>query len=284
MGIIKVNLGIGTASDVKAGYIDKLKRGKTNEEATKEILEEFKDYLEDSEDGPDVWFGLANVQWDYGRLLPQVKDKALEALKETDHLERYKDSSKSAYEKRIKNLEALREKLSMPMPEEKKVSKYKPYVTPWKDGDIFAYRLDDEESKKKGYYGKYALIRKVGDAKYWPVHTVPIINIYQWIGDEIPSIDIIKDLSLNPTYVTPGSYSNLKEDKICYKMKLDISSKKQIRDDKFIYLGNCGNVENPSYQERQTDGSHGQLVKYLDYIIIFSIEKWKDIDFKKFIQ
>ena len=39
--------------------------------------------------------------------------------------------------KRVKTLELLKEKLSLEMPPEKKVSKYRPYVTDWKDGDIF---------------------------------------------------------------------------------------------------------------------------------------------------
>lgn len=277
MGELKVNLGIGVSSDVKTDYIDKLKRGKTNEEATEEILDTYKDELNDSDDGPAVWFGLANVQWDYGRLLPYVKEKALEALECREHLERYMESSKSAYEKRLKNLELLKEKLNMDMPPEKKVSKYKPYITDWKDGDIFAYRLDNDKSKTTGYYGKYALLRKVGDASYWPVHTVPVMQIYKWIGDEIPSIDIINKLKLNPAYTTPNCYKDLNNDKIKYKFKLDISSKSQIVQDKFIYLGNCGTIENPKGQENQIEGFSGYLIKNLDNIVIFSIEKWKNI-------
>ncbi|MGL4106646.1 hypothetical protein [Clostridium sp. LP20] len=277
MSNLKVNLGIGVSSDVKSDYIDKLKRGKTNEEVTREILEMYKEELTDSDDGPDVWFGLANVQWDYGRLLPEVKEKALEALEEIEHLDRYKESSKSVYEKRVKTLELLKEKLSMEMSPEKKVSKYKPYVIDWKDGDIFAYKLDNKYSKETGYYGKYALLRKVGDGSYWPVHTVPVMQIYKWISDEVPNIDIVNELSLNPAYRTPSIYKDLKNDKLPYKFQLDITSKSQISKDKFVYLGNCGTTENPKHQQNQTEGFHGYLIKSLDDIIICSLEWWKDI-------
>ena len=52
-----------TASDIRADYLDKLKRGKTNEEATQELMDENRDIMGDSEEEPLFWFALADTQW-----------------------------------------------------------------------------------------------------------------------------------------------------------------------------------------------------------------------------
>lgn len=61
--------------DIKDDYLDRLKIGYPNEEATEEVIEYNEDYIDDSDDGPLFWFALADIQWKYGRLLPQVKKK-----------------------------------------------------------------------------------------------------------------------------------------------------------------------------------------------------------------
>jgi len=74
------------AVDVKSQYIDQLRRGKTNEEVTGKLIEENQDILLDEEEGPEFWFALADTQWNYGRLLPIVKETALKYLEEEGHL------------------------------------------------------------------------------------------------------------------------------------------------------------------------------------------------------
>lgn len=41
-----------TASDIHGDYVDKLKRGKTNEEATKELIDDNRDIMGDVEEAP----------------------------------------------------------------------------------------------------------------------------------------------------------------------------------------------------------------------------------------
>ena len=66
-----------TASDLRGDYIDGLKWGYTNEDITNELIDQDQSLFGDKEEEPLFWFALADTQWNYGRLLPSVKEKAL---------------------------------------------------------------------------------------------------------------------------------------------------------------------------------------------------------------
>ena len=65
------------AEDIKNTYKEKLQEGKSNEEATDEIISDYEYMLEDVDDAPLFWMALADQQWKVGRLLPNVKEQAL---------------------------------------------------------------------------------------------------------------------------------------------------------------------------------------------------------------
>ena len=48
------------AEDIKYEYTEYLREGKTNEEATKELILKYEGMLEDIDDGPNFWFVLAD--------------------------------------------------------------------------------------------------------------------------------------------------------------------------------------------------------------------------------
>ena len=68
------------AQDIKETYIDLLKQGKKNEEITQKLIEKYANNL-DKDEISVFWFALADIQWDYGRLLDNVKEKALSYIK-----------------------------------------------------------------------------------------------------------------------------------------------------------------------------------------------------------
>ena len=139
-----------SACDIRGDYIDKLKRGKTNDEATQELINSNRDIMGDVEEEPLFWFALADTQWNYGRLLPKVKEKALYFLSQDKELQRWKESGERQLTSWIKTLDTLKEKLESPQPPEKKVYKYRLYRCKWHLGDVYAYRfsldLSPEES------------------------------------------------------------------------------------------------------------------------------------------
>ena len=168
------------ASDVKDEYTDKLKRGLSNEEIVEEMK---KKYLDEHEDTNAVfWFALADCQWNVGRLLPEVKEKALYYIDSDIDLERWKEDPKQLA-KRVEVLEQLKEKLKSSQPPEKKILKYIPIKCEWKNGDVYAYHLTGKYAEGIEYFGKYAVIIKDGEGKMEPCLIGPMVYILKHIFD-----------------------------------------------------------------------------------------------------
>ena len=225
-------------SDIRGDYVDKLRRGKTNEEATEEIIYENRDIMGDVEEEPLFWYALADTQWNYGRLLPEVKEKALFFITQDKELERWKESGEKQLNAWKKTLDTLKKKLESPQPQEKKVSKYRLYKCKWKLGDVFAYRFTSEYSKEKGFDGKYVVFRKVSEDTWWPGHIIPVVEVYKWIGSDIPSIDKLCNFDLIPAFCNPSVLARFPNEILEYKIKLISESEKAIPKGNLTYLGN----------------------------------------------
>lgn len=216
------------SADIRGDYVDLLRRGKTNEEATKIVME--KDYPAGSEeDIPVFWYALADTQWNYGRLLPEVKEKALYYLEHQEEDDRWETEALANKRKAV--LQKLKEKLLSPQPAEKKVSKYNFYKCPWKLGDVFAYQFHQPISEEYGVKGQYIIFRKITEEYTWPGHIVPTVHIYQWIGTELPSLEAIQKLpvlEVSDFYPAPNNYL----------FTLDVTSSRSVPTKYLTYLGN----------------------------------------------
>lgn len=227
-----------TTCDIRGDYIDKLRRGKSNEEVTQELIDQYKDIEGDREEEPLFWFALADTQWNYGRLLPEVKEKALYFLEKEDEWERWKEAGDKKLNAWIKTLTELKKKLDSPLPEKKKISRYHFYQCSWKLGDVFAYRFSGEYSKEKNFYGQYVVFRKVSEDSYWPGHIVPVVQVYKWIGEEIPKVDEVKTKDLLIQNFMPETLAYKPNIERRYSIKLIITSKKMIPENNLTFLGN----------------------------------------------
>ena len=78
-----------TASDVRDGFRDLIGEGLSTEQATDKLLRQYAPSLDDPDDGPPFWLGLAVTQWKSGRLLERVKEKALEIIDTGADLKRW---------------------------------------------------------------------------------------------------------------------------------------------------------------------------------------------------
>lgn len=187
--------------DVKEDYLDRLRIGYSNEEATEEVIEMNSDFIEDEEDGPLFWLALADTQWKYGRLVPKVKREALRSIKEGKDLERWKDDKKN-YEKRKTVLKKIEEQLNSPQPPEKKVKSLSLHKAEWEVGDVLLYKIKSDEMRQHKYYNKYVLLRVVGICKL-NIGSLPkeysheqnIVALYNWVGDAEPDLKKVNELS-----------------------------------------------------------------------------------------
>ena len=228
--------------DVKDEYLDWLRVGKTSLEATQEMIDYNEDFIEDEEDGPLFWFALADTQWKYGRLLPEVKEIALKHLHEGTDLKRWENTKD--YDKRKKVLSDLETRLNSEQPLEKKVSKLRLLKTKFNVGDVLLYKIKDEKLKESKWYGKYVLLKIVGynrlnvgslpQDEYYD--EVTISSLLNWVGNDEIDISKINDLDiLDNMYVLCLNRNELK------KLDFKVIKKSDLKnEDYFMDYSNIG--------------------------------------------
>lgn len=278
------------ALDIKDEYIELLKKGKTTEEAFKELINNNADYLED-EDAVPMLLALADTQWKYGRLNDMVKSDALNIINSGAGLVAWK-YDKKLLKRRTEILEKLKEKLESPQPEEKKVSVRKFFDCGWKKNDVFAYQLKSEYAKKYGLYDRW-LILIVDDLKVWEDHYVmPIVRAKITNNDEIPKTEdeinrleyiLIRYENYEGMFIFPKirskkqiEYNKTMRDKILELGKLPIyrftidNSSKRIIPKTLKYLGNYKKIRLPEneYIEFDKTGIWGVLWSTLEELIL----------------
>ena len=277
------------AEEIRDNYKEQLKRGKTGEQITKELLEEYKTVLLDSDDAPIFWFALADTQWELGRLEDKVKQKALYYIQDESDLKRWELENSREAKERAKILEGLKNKLLTPQPAKKKVSLYKLYQCEWKIGDIYAYPLEGEYAEKKGVSGRYFLFHKVGEAIYYPGHIIPVVRVKITKNHELPqNVHEFNDLEYVQTSVTKcdETISQIRGKSFVKGIAVDeyvtdefgflpiyrlglINTSKRVIPKKLLYVGNYKDVRLPQLEFVPEDISIPRFVwKFFDNIMV----------------
>jgi hypothetical protein len=189
--------GNDTTCDVHDSYIAFLDEGITNEEAYTKLTEAFHDLIGD-QDEPLYWYALAETQWKTGRLLSEVKEKALDWIDKGGGIELWNESARGGAGW-LKTLEKLKTRLETPMPREKKFTK--PPVldqNPWNLHDIYAYQFHSQESNGYGCFDKYILLQKIGEDSERFESTTMRIQVYDQLFDSLPTLIDIDGVRLLP--------------------------------------------------------------------------------------
>jgi len=214
-------------------YMGLLQDQLNNQAAYEKTMAFFKDCLGDEDDEPLLWFALAETQWKTGRLLPEVKDKALAWIEKGALLALWEESQVgvTGWIETLKNLKAT---LESPVPKEKKIRK--PSVLNqnlWNVNDVYAYQFHMEESKKHGTFGKYILIQKIGEGElYWSEGSVAMrVHIFDRLFDNTPTLNDMDGLRLLPIG-QPGTSGEL-----FMSVLLDYIKKKEYPAGYLTYLG-----------------------------------------------
>ena len=256
-----------------------LRQGQGNEEAVQELTKNYRRTLEDEEDAKLFWFALADTQWEYGRLLPYVKEKALYYATRPDTFEWKNNDLANRWSKTV---EELMQKLNSPQPTEKRIRRYRLYQCKWQLGDVYAYRFHSEYSKDKGMYGKYIIFRKVSEYDYWPGHVVPIVQCYKWIGPEIPTLDQVTSMSLLEIGFYPTALEYHPDSTRMYNLIMCNTSSRVIP---VGYLSFLGNIQGPDltplkknryYSFPRVEWNERLGSRYFENYIIDFYLAWKD--------
>lgn len=142
MGVIGSSLyDNDVACDVKTAFSDMIYSGISCREATTNVICDFQDYLQDSDDCPIVWIALADIQWDMGLLLKNVKKRAIKEIDELITAGEYENYKFKHYF--LENLKSIKNKLDLPMPPKVKIKKQvrKIYPSLWEKGDVYRIQL-----------------------------------------------------------------------------------------------------------------------------------------------
>ena len=142
------------ACDIRDEFKEYIGDGMTAEQATTKLTDEYSDSLNDEDEVSVFWLSLAAIQWKTGRLLDNVKEKAIQIIDTGSDLNRWElEGDLKLVAKRQKELLKLKEQLLSPQPTVKKISKVYKEFTPFEIGDVFSYAHSS---------GKYALFRVIG--------------------------------------------------------------------------------------------------------------------------
>jgi hypothetical protein len=114
------------AADVRDQFLDLLRLGKSAEEATEIVAEDWSSSIDDEDDGPIYWLALSATQWKYGCLQRNVLEKALVVIDSGAALPRWEGA---AAKRRKAALEKLKLTLQSPQPPFKRPRR-KPFTPP----------------------------------------------------------------------------------------------------------------------------------------------------------
>lgn len=226
-----------TACDIKENYIELLSNQYSDENAYEMTYQEFEELI-GSDEEPLFWYAIAAIQWQVGRLMPSVKDKALFWIDVNGGIELWNEA-RQGKDKWSKTLLELKEVLMSQMPKRKEFKKEKFDTNLWNIGDVYAYQFNRKYSKSIDLYGKYILFHKITeDNSYESV--VPRIQIYNKVFDELPSLDVIEGLSVLP-FANAVSYMEISsENRTALPLNVAVIRYKE-RDyvqKHFTYIGN----------------------------------------------
>ncbi|MEC3194621.1 hypothetical protein P9Z84_18050 [Bacillus cereus] len=187
------------AEDIKLLYKDLLANEYSNEEASRTVIDEYKNELDD-EETIVFWLVFASIQWRLGRLQENVKQEALQIIESGADLARWEEEPK-LQKKREAVLNKLREQLHSRQPEAKKVPKRFIANTSLKAGDAVSYELAS---------GSYIILKVIEIIEEWHGDRYPLFEICDWEGKEVPSKEQINQFGLKKRIYEDGKQEMMK--------------------------------------------------------------------------
>lgn len=129
------------ALDVRDAYKALLAQGVDEPEATRQMLTQWAESVDDPDGGPVFWLALALSQHALGRLDPDVQQRARAVLDGGLGLDRWKEAGPAALRKRQAALVRVAEALAAPQPPRKALKPPFRDACPWPVGTQVAFQL-----------------------------------------------------------------------------------------------------------------------------------------------
>lgn len=225
--------------DVRDSYTKYLKDQLSDDEAYQKTIEQCHEYIGD-EDEPLFWYALADTQWRLGRLMPEVKEKALSWIEKSGGITIWEESKNGGAGWK-KTLEKLKEQLNSPFPPRKIIKRPVEFIrNPWNIGDIYAYQFHSEVSKNIGLFGKHIPFQKIANEEWCDGWVLSRIQIYDKVFDELPTLTDLDGVRIlpfdNPDRFSPRGYSD--DFPLCFNAVLVRYKKRDYPERYLTFIGN----------------------------------------------
>jgi len=244
----------------------------SNQEAYEKTLEKYSKCIGDEEDEPLLWFALAETQWKVGRLLPEVKTKAMEWIEEGGLIALWEKSTIGSVGWK-KTLDKLHGKLNTEQPKEKKIRKSVVLdKNLWNVGDVYAYQFNTEASKGLNAYGKYILLQKIGEGKHLLDEVLTRIHVFDKLLDNVPAIEDVTKIRLLPFRQRD------KEGSLSMNGLVDLFKKGDYPVNFLTYVGNVQPPANKVFKELHPPSPSAW--KFIEEQLCYKLKCWHDVEYE----
>ena len=173
-----------TACDARDGWVEKLRLGTPPEIATTELIAEW----EGAHNEPLFWLALADTQWKWGRLEPEVREHAERVIAAGGDLQIWSSSSAANQSARTKVFQRLAAQLRKPLPALRALHRRSDAVD-WQRGQLWAYRTLD---------GRYAVLRIAALDPACGLVGAPVTELLDVVLDKLPPSRSLVDVAVRP--------------------------------------------------------------------------------------
>jgi hypothetical protein len=214
-----------TVRDVHSDYLDLFNRGNSPAVIRQKLLERYEESLEDSDDGPLIWLGIAKAQWNCAQLEPQVLSKIREIVSGGLGLDRWAEQGERLLQRRKIALSQFLAKLETPNPRPRKPRKAVKRKAIFEPGDCLALRMKD------GDWGAILVLEgeREADDPYKETYGTNLIATLRYKSSEMPSLDVFEKREW--LYLTHHSWKSQLD--LCYVTAARFRTVK----DRFIRVG-----------------------------------------------
>jgi len=165
--------------DVVGAFEDRLKSGKSVAEASGAVKSAFARSLTDLDDGPQFWIALAEAQWKYGGVDPEVLKRVQEDLHSGKSLSRWTENERMLAARRAA-LETFIAKVAAPNPKPKKPPKLIVRPPIFRAGDCLSVLLSN---------GQYGAALVLADDHSNPEYGKNLVGVLDYMAPERPTLD-----------------------------------------------------------------------------------------------